>query len=90
VEYEIGEEEWRRRLTAVVEELRRSSRAGKRTGMRCARGDKRKEEFTGRIPKLKKNAQAGGKQLLAVDGTRGGSGGQRRDASARGGASGVG
>jgi hypothetical protein len=51
--------------------------------MRCARGNKRKETFTGRIPKLKRGAQ------LAVDGERGGSGGRRRNASARGGASGV-
>jgi hypothetical protein len=34
--------------------------------------------------------RAGSKQLLAVDGAHGGSGGKRRDASARGGASGVG
>jgi hypothetical protein len=38
----------------------------------------------------KRGARVGGKQLLAVDGVRGGSGGQRRNASTRGGASGVG
>jgi hypothetical protein len=32
----------------------------------------------------------GGKQLLVIDDARGGSGGQRRDAFARGGANGVG
>jgi hypothetical protein len=57
--------------------------------MRCAQGDRRKEKFTGRIPKLKRGARAGSKQVLVVDGARGGSGGQRHDASARGGASGV-
>jgi hypothetical protein len=55
----------------------------------CARGDRRKEKFTGCIPKLKSGMQAGAKQLLVVDGMRGGSGGHRRDASARGGSSGV-
>jgi hypothetical protein len=46
------------------------------------RGDRRKEKFTGHVPKLKRGMQAGGKQLLVVDGLRGGLGGQRRDASA--------
>jgi hypothetical protein len=50
--------------------------------MRCARGDRRKEEFTGRIPKLKRGMRVGGKQVLAVDGARGGKGEQRCDASA--------
>jgi hypothetical protein len=51
-------------------------------------GDRRKKKFTRRIPKLKRGARAGGKQLLAVDGARGDSGGRRRrNASARGGAS---
>jgi hypothetical protein len=54
------------------------------------RGDRRKEEFTGHVPKLKRGMRAGGKQLLVVDGACCGSGGQRHDASARGGASGVG
>jgi hypothetical protein len=58
--------------------------------MRCARGDRRKKKFAGRVPRLKRGMRAGGKQLLVVDGARGGSGGQRRDASARGGTSGVG
>jgi hypothetical protein len=90
VEHEIEEEKWRRRLTACgqrssdeVVERRREQECG------CARGDRRKEKFTGRVPKLKRGVQAGGKQLLVVDGMRGGSGGQRRDAFARGGASGV-
>jgi hypothetical protein len=56
----------------------------------CARGDRRREKFTGLVPKLKRGAWAGGKQLLVIDGARGGSGGQRHDASARGEASGVG
>jgi hypothetical protein len=37
-----------------------------------------------------KEAHTGGKQLLVVDGARGGLGGQRREVSARGGASRVG
>jgi hypothetical protein len=52
-------------------------------------GNRRKKKFTGRVPELKRGARVGGKQLLAVDGTRGGSGGRRRNASVRGGASGV-
>jgi hypothetical protein len=56
----------------------------------CARGDRRKEKFTRRVPKLKRGVRAGGKQLLVVDSARGSSGGQRRDASTQGGASGVG
>jgi hypothetical protein len=44
-----------------------------------ARGDRRTEKFTGCVPKLKRGARVGGKQLLMVDGARGGSGGQRRD-----------
>jgi hypothetical protein len=40
--------------------------------MWCVRGNKRKEMFTGRVPVLKRGARAGGKQLLAVDGARGG------------------
>jgi hypothetical protein len=56
----------------------------------CARGDRRREKFAGCVPKLKRGMRAGGKQLLVVNGARGGSGGQRRDASARGGASEVG
>jgi hypothetical protein len=67
-----------------VVERRREQECG------CARGDRRKEKFTGRVPKLKRGVRAGGKQLLVVDSARGGSGEQRRDASARGGASGVG
>jgi hypothetical protein len=55
----------------------------------CAQGDRRKEKFTGRVPKLKRGVRAGGNQLLAVNGARSGSGGRRRDASVRGGASGV-
>jgi hypothetical protein len=70
-------------------ELRRSNRAGRRTGMRCARGNRRKKKFTRRVPELKRGARVGGKQLLAVNGARGGSGGQRRNASARGGSIGV-
>jgi hypothetical protein len=58
--------------------------------MRCVRGDRRKKKFTGCIPKLKRGVRAGTKQLLVVNGARGGSGGKRRDASAQGGASGVG
>jgi hypothetical protein len=89
VEHEIGEEEQRRRLTAVDRGAPAKYRAGKRIGMRCARGDRRKKKFTGRIPELKRGTRVGGKQLLAVDGARGSSGGQCRNASARGGASGV-
>jgi hypothetical protein len=57
---------------------------------RCVRGDRRKEKFTGRVPKLKRGVWVGGKQLLVVNGACGSSNGQRCDASARGGASGVG
>jgi hypothetical protein len=57
--------------------------------MRCARGNRRKKKFTGCIPELKRGVRAGGKQRLAVNGARGGSGGRRHNASARGGASGV-
>jgi hypothetical protein len=53
--------------------------------MRCARGNRRKKKFTGHVPKLKRGARAGGKKLLAVDGAPG----RRRNAPARGGASGV-
>jgi hypothetical protein len=63
---------------------------GKEQECGCARGNRRKEKFTGCVPKLKRGARAGGKQLLAVDSARGGSGRQRRNASVRGGASGVG
>jgi hypothetical protein len=56
----------------------------------CARGNRRREKFTGRVPKPKRGTRADGKQLLAVDGARGGSGRQRRDTSTRRGASGVG
>jgi hypothetical protein len=49
-----------------------------------------KEKFIGRVPKLKRGGRAGNKQLLAVDGARGGSGGRQCNASAQGGASGVG
>jgi hypothetical protein len=54
------------------------------------RGNGRKEKFTGRVPTLKRGARASGKQQLAVDGVRGGSGGRQRDASTRGEASEVG
>jgi hypothetical protein len=57
---------------------------------RCTRGDRRKEKFTWRVPKIKRGVRADSKQLLLVDGARGGSGGQRGNASARGEASGVG
>jgi hypothetical protein len=40
--------------------------------MWCVRGNGRKEMFTGHILALKRGARAGGKQLLAVDGVRGG------------------
>jgi hypothetical protein len=80
-----GERRW-------IEELWQSSRAEKEKEQEvgCARGNRRRENFTRRVPKSKRGTRAGGKQLLAVDGTRGGSGGQRRDAFARGGGSGVG
>jgi hypothetical protein len=55
----------------------------------CARGKRRKEKFTGHVTKLKRGMRAGGKQLLAVNGAHGGSSGHWRDASARGGSSGV-
>jgi hypothetical protein len=72
------------RSSGEVVERRREQECG------CARGDRRKKKFTGRVPKLKRGVWAGDKQLLVVDDARGGSGGQRHDASARGGASGVG
>jgi hypothetical protein len=50
---------------------------GKEQECRCAQGDRRKEKFIGRVLKLKRGARAGTKQLLAVDGARGGSGGRR-------------
>jgi hypothetical protein len=34
------------------------------------RGDRRKEKFTGHVPKLKRGAQVGSKQLLAIDGAK--------------------
>jgi hypothetical protein len=52
--------------------------------------EKKKGEVHWAHSKVKRGKRAGGKQLLAVDGARGGSGGQRDDASARGGASGIG
>jgi hypothetical protein len=54
------------------------------------RGNGGKEKFPRCVPTLKRGARAGGKQLRAVDGARGGSGERRRDAFARGEASGVG
>jgi hypothetical protein len=57
--------------------------------MRCTRGNRRKKKFTRHVPELKRGARAGGKQQLVVDGARGGSGGRQRNASARGGTSGV-
>jgi hypothetical protein len=72
------------RSSGEVVERRREQECG------CTRGDRRKEKFTGHVPKLKRGMRAGGKQLLVVDGARGGSSGKRRNASARGGASGVG
>jgi hypothetical protein len=67
-----------------VVEQRREQECG------CVRGDRKREKFTGRVPKLKRGVRVGGKQLLVVDGARGGSGGQRCDASARGGTNGGG
>jgi hypothetical protein len=58
--------------------------------MRVRARDRTKEKFTGRVPKVKRGVRVGGKQLLVVDGVHGGSSGQQRDASARGGANGVG
>jgi hypothetical protein len=86
VEHEIGREEPQRRLTTVdkVVEWRRKKEYG------CARGNRRREKLTRRVPKPKRGVRAGSKQLLVVDSVRGGSGGQRRDASTRGGSSGVG
>jgi hypothetical protein len=59
VEYEIGEEEQRRWLTAdgggqrssgeVVERIREQECG-------CARGNERKEKFIGRVPTLKRGA----------------------------------
>jgi hypothetical protein len=62
---------------------------GKEQECGCARGNRRREKFTRHVPKPKRGARASGKQLLAVNGVCGGSGGQRHDASARGGARGV-
>jgi hypothetical protein len=64
------------RSSGEVAERRREQECG------CAQGDRRKEKFTGRVLKLKRGVRAGGKQLLVVNSARGGSGGQRRDASA--------
>jgi hypothetical protein len=72
------------RSSGEVVERRREQECG------CARGDRRKEKFTGCVTKLKRGVRVGGKQLLAVDGACGGSCGQQHDASARGGASGLG
>jgi hypothetical protein len=72
------------RSSGEVVERRREQDCG------CARGNRRKEKFTGHVSKLKRGVRAGSKQLLVVDDARGGSGGQRRNASTRGGASGVG
>jgi hypothetical protein len=72
------------RSSGEVVERRREQECG------CARGNRRRDKFTGHVPKPKRGMRAGGKQLLAVDSARGGSGGQRRDVSALGGASGVG
>jgi hypothetical protein len=72
------------RSSGEVVEWRREQECG------CPRGDRRKDKFTGCVPKLKRGVRVGSKQLLVVDGARAGSGRQRRDASARGGASGVG
>jgi hypothetical protein len=63
---------------------------GKEQECGCARGDRRREKFTRRVPNLKRGMRAGSKQRLAVNGARGGSGGKRRDMSAREGANGVG
>jgi hypothetical protein len=54
------------------------------------RGNRRREKFTGHVPKTKRGTRVGGKQLLVVDGVRGSSGRQRHDAFSRGGASRVG
>jgi hypothetical protein len=56
---------------------------GKEQECECVRGKRRKEKFTGCVPKLKRGVRA-------VNDARGGSGGRRCNASARGGASGVG
>jgi hypothetical protein len=74
----------RQRSSSEVVERRKEQECG------CMRGNKRRDKFTGRVPKPKRGTRAGGKQLLVVDGARGGSSGQQRDASARGGASGYG
>jgi hypothetical protein len=58
--------------------------------MRVRTREKKKGEVHWARSKLKRGTRAGGKQLLAVDGARGDSGGQRGDASVLGGASGVG
>jgi hypothetical protein len=63
---------------------------GKEQECGCGRRDRRKEKFARRVPKLKRGMRAGDKQLLLVDGARGGSCGQRCNASTRGGASGLG
>jgi hypothetical protein len=80
-------------LTADIGGQRSSSEVVEREKKQecgCARGKRRKEKFTGHVPKLKRGVRAGGKQLLAVDSARGGSGGRQCNASVRGGASGVG
>jgi hypothetical protein len=72
------------RSSGEVVEWRKEQECG------CAREDRRKEEFTRRVPKLKGGVRVSGKLLLVVDGARGGSGGRRCNVSARGGAIGVG
>jgi hypothetical protein len=49
------------RRSGEIVERRREQECG------CARGDRRKEKFTGHVPKLKRGMRACGKQLLVVD-----------------------
>jgi hypothetical protein len=89
-----GARNWRGAAETANGDGQRSSgevvERGKEQECGCTRGDIRREKFTRRVPKLKRGARVGGKQLLVVDGARGGSGGKRHDVSARRGASGVG
>jgi hypothetical protein len=74
-----------------IEELRRSSRAEKEKNSNAGAREGLEEgrSSLGAFPKPKRGTRAGGKQLLVVDGARGGLGRQRRNVSTRG-ASGVG
>jgi hypothetical protein len=75
-----GAQNWRRGAVEVPDgDGQRSSgkvvERGKERECGCARGNRRREKFTGRIPNLKRGTRVGSKQLLAVDSARDGSAG---------------